>query len=254
MKRYCVGIITVIMGFCLTGQASLIAQYTFDSATTITNDSSGNGKGLEVYPGYGTPGYSDQGVSGGASSFNGSTQGWIINNYIYPAGSFTFAAWIKPEGTVTMISTPWSLTTGYNVYAAAGAYRFMTYYDSSLNSYKISSAGPILGEWQHIAMTFEANGAPDGTGTYTGTIKGYLNGELIATLTGAQYDRATSNDMAIGRRSTSVFTGLMDEINIYDNALTQSDIQALMTIPEPASFGLLGFGTLAILLVRRITC
>lgn len=213
--------------------ATIVAHYNFDDSANMTVDASGNGHALSVFAGYGTPSYSSEGKSGGASVFDGSTQGWVINNNIYPAGSFSFAAWVKPQGTSAMITTPWSLKDGFNVYIAAGAYRFLTYYDSTLSSYKIAKAAPSLNEWQHIAMTYEVTSGPDETGTYTGTIKGYVNGMLVATLTGAQYDRTTSNDMAIGRRSTAAFNGLMDEVYVYSGALTDTEIQTLL-VPLPA--------------------
>lgn len=234
MKRYCVSIIIAIAGLCLVGHAGLVARYTFDESTNMTIDATGNGHTLDVFSGYGTPGYSAQGKFGGAATFDGSTQGWIINDNIYPAGSFSFSAWVKPEGPITMITTPWGLTSGFNVYVASGAYRFLTYYDAGLSSFKSSTAAPVVGEWQHVVMTFEVTSGPDvdSSGTYTGTIKGYVNGVLVATLTGAQYDRATSNDMAIGRRSTSAFNGLMDEVCVYDSALTELEIQNLVILGE----------------------
>lgn len=214
----------------LSWGATVLAHYTFNNSANMTADASGNGHVLAVVAGYGTPGYSASGKFGGASTFDGSTQGWIINDNIYPAGSFSFAAWVNPQGPVTMISQPWSMASGFDVYAGAGSYRFMTRYDSSLYSYKVASVGPVIGEWQHIAMTFEVTSGPDvdASGTYTGTIKGYVNGVLVATLAGAQYDRASANDMAIGRRSTSAFNGLIDEVYVFEGVLTDTEIQALM--------------------------
>lgn len=215
--------------------ATVLARYSFDDSTNLISDDSGNGHDLAVFSGFKAPAYSTEGKFGGASSFDGTTQGWVINNNIYPAGSFSFAAWVKPEGEIGMITMPWSLATGFNVYVAAGTYRFMTYYGKTLSSYKISKIAPAMGEWQHIAMTFEANGAPDGDGTYTGTMKGYVNGVLVVSMDGAKYDRTTSNDMAFGRRSTASFKGLMDEIYIYNGALTDEEIQALLVAPAAKS-------------------
>ena len=251
MKKYRISITTAVLGMCLASQAGLIAHYNFDDSANMTTDDSGNGHTLTVFSGYGTPTYDAAGKYGGGSSFNGTDQGWFISDNIYSmTGSFSFSAWVKTAGTTSMITQPWGTSDGFDLYVAAGSYRFMTRYDSTY-SYTIGSAGPVDSVWQHVSMTYEASSGPV-AGVYTGTIKGYLDGELIATKTDAQYEGTTFNDMAIGRRSTAVFNGVMDEIYMHDNALTQTDIQALM-VPEPATMGLVGIVGIGMFLVRRIS-
>jgi hypothetical protein len=42
------------------------------------------------------------------------------------------------------------------------------------------------------------------------------------------------------------FHGLLDEVQIYNRALTASEIEGLATVPEPASLLLLGVGLAAV--------
>lgn len=103
----------------------------------------------------------------------------------------------------------------------------------------------VMGVWQHVAMT------------YNGTdLVGYVDGEEVArlntpgittndpgepTLFGANSDGSAAQD--------SYLDGGLDDVRFYDNALTQSEVQAL--VPEPASAALLALGGLAMLRRRR---
>lgn len=251
MKKYWMSIIAVVMGLCLSGRAGLIAHYTFDAAGTITSDVSGNGNDLSLYSG--APSYTAEGKYGGATVLNpGDTasDGWKT-----PAGvitpSFTFAAWLKPMGSVSMVVQPISLVTGYEVYAYNG-YRYATMSAEPM-SYTISSTAPQVGTWQHVAMTFSPDGGPDVDGIYTGTFTTYIDGELDTTKVGARYAVASNNFQILGRRSSAFFNGLMDDVYFFDNALSQSEVQSLM-IPEPASIGLLGISSALVLFVRKRFC
>lgn len=254
MKKYRISLLTVVLGACLTGHAGLVAHYTFDDSTNMVSDASGNGHDLSVSAGYGTPDYTADGKIDGASVLNSggiASQGWVTDQYILTP-SFTFAAWVKPMGTSSMVVQPWSLGSGYSVYIAAESYRVATM-SAEGTSYKITTASPTIGSWQHIAMTYTATGGPDGNGTYTGTMTAYVDGEIVGTLEDAKYAAPSSNFLALGRRATAFFNGKMDNVYLYDAALTQGEIQTLM-VPEPASIGLLGLGAAAALLVRKHIC
>jgi hypothetical protein len=220
--------------------ATVVAHYSFDDAANLNKDDSGNGHDLTLFTGYATPTYDAAGAIGGASRFNGSTQGWFVNNNMYPSGSFSLTTWIKDDGGSTMITQPWSLTSGFQA-VIAGDFRFWTLYDGG-SDYMRSFISPS-GQWQHIAMTFEAAGAADASGTYTGTIKAYIDGNLANTLADAQYDAQSFNDLAIGRRSSAAFNGMIDEFTVYSGALTANEVAA-SAVPEPATVSLLVLGSL----------
>ena len=223
----------VILGVCLTSQAGLVAHYSFDDASSVTNDSSGNGNDLAVFSGYGTPGYTADGKFGGGTTFDGATQGWVANDDMYPQGSFSFAAWILPTASTNkMIATMSTIDSGFNVFIDqySGRFKGGTYYANYAVDLIAPVNTPTLDEWQHIAMTYDVTSGPtvDVTGMYTGTLKMYLNGVLIGTKTDARYYAVTTADMFIGRRTTSAFAGSMDEIRVYDTTLTPAEVRLLV--------------------------
>jgi hypothetical protein len=79
-------------------------------------------------------------------------------------------------------------------------------------------------EWHHISMTVESNG----------TQKAYLDGNLIQTnVIAGTLDNIYSNELNIGRKPTSDFDawgGLIDDIGIWNRALTAAEVQQLYTL------------------------
>ena len=107
--------------------------------------------------------------------------------------------------------------------------------------------------WAHLAMTRDV-GADE--------FKLYLDGELIDTLNSVAGDMSFQNDtwgVIIGRGffdapnpNERPVVGLIDDVRIYDEALTQAQIRSLPGgVPEPTSFVLLGLGGLMLLIRRR---
>jgi Concanavalin A-like lectin/glucanases superfamily len=86
------------------------------------------------------------------------------------------------------------------------------------------SGGTIpIGQWTHVAMTYDSE---------TGDNKLYVNGDIVVERirTGGitQSDltvRIGAEDSFLPRR----FQGLVDEVGIYNRALSQSEIRAIFT-------------------------
>lgn len=116
------------------------------------------------------------------------------------------------------------------------------------------------GDWTHYVFTWEV----DASANLTSQI--YVNGAAVATTnneTGLESDPALSplnpwdspgmyigafnNRINQGGSAVANFNGWLDDIRIYDGALTQAEVLALPGVPEPASFVLLGAGGLALL-------
>lgn len=105
----------------------------------------------------------------------------------------------------------------------------------------ITDPNPMIRDnWTHVVFTWEAgaeqlyvNGAPVGSSSnQTPALNaGFLDNNIVFGLAPGYGGR---------------YQGLLDEISLYDNHLTQADVTALYNIPEPASLGLLGLGALAL--------
>ena len=87
----------------------------------------------------------------------------------------------------------------------------------------IMSPLPTLGEWHHIAGTFDGE---------TGTFKIYLDGELGAELESSRKDLPENElPVTIGKRINPegrFMRGMIDDVRIYSRALTADEIQVIM--------------------------
>ena len=109
-------------------------------------------------------------------------------------------------------------------------------------------------EFTHIVAVFKND--PDGSGD-DGFSKIYINGTAVATLDHSltQLNGNNNVNLELGNRGDSLddsdWIGALDDIQIYDSALTSSEVTFLYNnagtvIPEPASLLLLALGSLAL--------
>lgn len=113
------------------------------------------------------------------------------------------------------------------------------------------------GNWHHVVSVYGVGGQ-FGSGQVSHYVDGVLvsDGDLntggdtvtVNTLTSSTVDGTTYPVVLGGRHQSGLasFDGLIDEVRIYDHALSESEVQGLFQIPEPASAALLflalGFG------------
>lgn len=95
--------------------------------------------------------------------------------------------------------------------------------------------------------------------TYDGIdFRGYLNGDKV-------FDHVTSFSLTASGQASFIggvfgraeYSGFIDEVSIWNNALSGSQIRALQTtslraVPEPSALALLGVGALGLLMMRRM--
>ena len=161
------------------------------------------------------------GKVGQAGSFSGS------NSYVTVSGSsslkssvFTYSAWINPSAVTGNNRT----ILGNGVY---GSPRITIRPDGSLALLKTNvleigrSASSISANvWTHIAVTY------DGSGNYAFYINGGLSGSGINLV---PFD-FTNSFFEMGRDSSissEYFSGKIDEVSVYNRALTQSEVQSI---------------------------
>ena len=97
--------------------------------------------------------------------------------------------------------------------------------DTNNTNYSESTNHPQIGKWEFIAVTYN-----------NGEAKIYLNGELIHEFTLNHTPINIPADINIGGTASSLgdlesVDGLMDDVQIWSKALSQSEIQNLMNNP-----------------------
>ena len=128
---------------------------------------------------------------------------------------FTVSAWIKPDaltGDMAIVSQNSSYTfktNGTNL-------RFTT---PGVKDHNSSGVGLVIGQWQHVVVTFSAS--------QTGGVKFYLNGQLVGT-DNASGINANSNATRVGNNQwNQFFDGTIDEVRIYQGVKSSADILSL---------------------------
>lgn len=212
-------------------QSGLVASYSFNEGTgTTLADASGNSNNGTISGAVWTTGR-----YGNALRFNGS------NNYINllnPAalrltGSMTLSAWVNAaanpadDGQIIAKSNNaagWQLKTSPDT----GANTFGVTISASSSSHvqRYSSTARALNTWYHVAGVYNASAR-----TLDIYVNGVLNnGVLSGTVPASQFNSTVNAN--IGRRTGGFyFNGILDEMRIYNRALTQAEIQADMNTP-----------------------
>lgn len=169
--------------------------------------------------------------------------GWI-NILVDPDQTARRMYFMEPENNFNL-----SLGTSGNVSSASGSAAMLSYFNSaSGNTLSVPTSG-----WHHITQTFSYDGT-NTTQTY------YLDGVVVFTQTAAA--AISSFDGLNFGNSRNGFNrgldGMMDEIVIYNRAITGEEVQELvnlgntgLAIPEPSIALLGGLGALVLLRRRR---
>lgn len=222
-------------------QAALVGYWNFDEpAGDIAFDVTGNGNDGVILGATRIPG-----IAGGALSFDGNSEVFIDNNEMlnFVGGmQMTAMGWYNPSGD------PTGICCGYIVgqrQAATWSLRDDRRDPNQLEmlvspGFQGDGGGdgvqrPPLGEWHHIAAVIDKP-----------NVRMYVDGVLMseytvddAPLAGSGTPTRIGGSLAIDGGTV----GLIDEVKIFDHALTQEEIEAAMTfIPEPTTFALTAIG------------
>jgi uncharacterized repeat protein (TIGR01451 family) len=205
------------------GVPGLVAWY---QANGNAGDSAGNNSGVIV----GTVGYAP-GPVGQAFSFNGNGAVAVADAPSLDLTSrVTLDAWIDPStlnfangyGAVVAKSGPGA--RNYGLYVVSDGSLHLSYFNSSgQNVFFFTTPGLIKpGTWTNVAAVID---------TVSGVMQIYVNGQLVAA-------RATSGPMVadtvpltIGSSDNGAFSfiGQIAEVQVYNSALTQTQIANLYT-------------------------
>jgi hypothetical protein len=139
----------------------------------------------------------------------------------------TIECWIKPDAFNVNVSGPiieWDSTTADGLQLWSGRSLFANLIDTSGNPHRIEFPTMFsTSSFQHVALTYNKN---DGLAVL------YINGDPVASQNMGSFIPQTTYPVNIGRRTgqpigiNDTFGGLMDELSLYNRALSASEIQA----------------------------
>ena len=217
--------VTVTVNNTATG---LVGAWGFEEGSgSTTADVSGHGLSGTIA----NATWTTAGKYGDALSFNGSNA-WVTvadNTLLHLTTGMTVEAWVKPaaastDWTAAVIKERGTSGLAYALYATDGANRPPAGYVNIGGSDRAAAGTSVLplNTWSHLAATY------DGT-----TIRLYVNGVQVGSRAQTGTINSSTAPLRFGGDSVwgEYFNGLMDEVRVYNTALTAGQIQADMNTP-----------------------
>jgi chitodextrinase len=210
--------------------SGLIAAYTFDEGTgTTVNDLSGHGNTGTIA----NTTWTSAGKFGNALLFNGSSSVVTVNDSssLHLTNSMTLEAWVNPstvtsawrdviykgndnyflEGTSDRSSVP----AGGGTFGSAGGL-------------VVASSSLVANTWAHLALTYDG-----------AALRLYVNGVQVSSVAQTGSILTSTNPLQIGGDNIfgQYFAGTIDEVRIYNMALSQAQVQSDMGTPVGGGSG-----------------
>jgi hypothetical protein len=262
-----------------SANAGLAAHYEFEETSgTTLGDSSGNGHDgtvvgstgdLDVAGIVGASAYKP----GGIGSYGRVTDG-VSTFGIGGNNARTISFWFRtpdfgPGSQYRVIGLGTGAAGAFNIVAEAdtGANRIGLRYGNGNVYFNADNSGTAFAvdTWYHVAAVYDGTTLDlesIGTATDGNGLTFYVNGTAVNAAAGnlsnpTQALNTALTDFMFGANedgnngaNAQPYPGLVDEVRVYDNALSASEVAALATIPEPSA-ALLGLVGCGLLLVRR---
>lgn len=227
------------------GAGSLVGYWAFDGSYI---DSVSNTAGTGVNTGF-TGGFKGQALQGALNGYVLSEPSAAIKNL----KSFTITEWVKTPppstGIIGIFSLARTTTFWGNIEIffengstnSNGKVRVHAGKDGNDYTYAVDGVSNLFDAWVNLAVTYDAssatfrlfvNGTQVNAGT-AGTLAGPLNftdvGKLVFGT--VQFQTSPSQTSATGSQPwASYLTGQLDEVRVYNKALSASDLQAMIVL------------------------
>ncbi|MEU1385856.1 MULTISPECIES: LamG-like jellyroll fold domain-containing protein [unclassified Nonomuraea] len=202
--------------------SGLVAAYGMNAGTgTAVADASGNGNNGTLTAATWTAGRYGQ-----ALSFDG-TSSWVTvadSSSLRLTNGMTLEAWVRPSsvtGWRTVLMKEFGADLAYAIMGSGGSGPAAFIYTSSGANAPAASNLP-LNTWSHVAATYDGS-----------TLRMFVNGTQVATNPTVGNLRTGTSPLRIGGNSGSgdYFSGLIDEVRVYNKALTAAQITTDMNTP-----------------------
>lgn len=202
--------------------SGLVAYWNFDETSgTVFHDASGRGHNATLQGGTIAP---TLGTVSNAFDFNGSTEFAIVPHApdLSMDGQGTISAWIYPHSVTAIGDRPRivrkDINFDFNILGPAASLRV---YGLNKVEYAAPNNSVTSNVWQHVVVVIK-----------DGTIQFYKDGRPLAQPIAGLLGPAVTNDLIIGNFGPDLsinrlFNGVMDELGIWDRALTPEEIDGI---------------------------
>jgi chitodextrinase len=206
--------------------AGLVAAYSFDEgAGSSAADASGNGNTGSLV----NATWAAAGKYGGAASFNGSNALVSVpdSSSLDLSAQMTLEAWVDPNAfthswdVLLMKAQPNDLV--YALYAQSNLNSPAGLIYSNGVEHTLTGTSPLpTGAWSFLAASYDGS-----------SLKLYLNGTLVSQLSYTGAITVSTGPFTIGGNNVwnEWFSGLIDNVRVYNRALSAAELQTDMTTP-----------------------
>jgi len=210
----------------------LVGYWSFDDGTTtVANDSSGNRNHGRLTNMDSATDWMN-GKRGKALDFDGSNDRVVIGDPVdgsldFDTGSFSYGMWINPASFTGAFDMPWfkggssAGTTGYDFELGTSLWVANIADGTTIKSNFFLGSG-TLGKWTHIFAIVDRS---------TNRLIVYVDGKSTGVGTDISAVGSVSNGIAatIGSSNsgTYLFRGLIDDVRVYNRALSAAEVSAL---------------------------
>ena len=198
----------------LANSSTPIAEYLFNNTMSNVN-------GTEPFSPSGTSFANDRfGTANRALLINGGLPAAPISNLPSGQASRTVSVWIRPA-QVNADNIIFSYGSGSGNYVYGASFSPTIMYNFSYSSNLAYSTATTVNNWKHMVYTFDIT---------TSTARIYINSVLVNSGTFPNWNTTSSSNFYLGNlfgNGSSSFNGLMDDLKIYDRALSDSEILSL---------------------------
>lgn len=258
-SKLAVTITAALIAVPLSARAALLAQWHFDeSSGAIAADATGSFPGVRSGTG---SSFGASGIVGNAVSLDAAQNGYVSMGNVLPfaTGDFSLVAWVNTLATqgVAVVTKHESFSeNGYliviNQTGGGGQPGKATFVASEFVAMAVTSTTSVNdGAWHQIVGVYYDGGDEEI----------YVDGVPVEATGASEPIVPNSAPFLIGAVNANgtpqgSYTGLVDEVQVYDHALTANQVAFLYehpahTVPEPGHAEAIAAATLAILELAR---